>query len=406
MVVAAKNLEPGAVIQKSDLKMATWSGTVPKGSFSNAEPVVGLTVLQEIQQDEPITGSRVASPEGAGGAALGIPAGMRAVSIQTPDSPGVLRLLRAGQHVDIQVVRARGGRTGEPELRTLLQDVPVLAVPEAPQGRNNNNAVLTVLASPTDAELLSLADAGGRVRVVLRNPLDKDKTLLRGGELASLFGDRPAASFRNVSVAARPAAPAPVRSTARPAARELQLRVRMVAAGPAALEQLGARLLAPPPVDHLQVSPFRPGWDVEAALHEYGASRTLEVLSTSDLRAAGGRTVSVEAVSRSSAPCGIQVHFRPSLLPDGRLRLRVEPEVTLPRPESASTHRIETELEISDGQSFLISGLALSGQEGCRLDRLFPRVEEGAGRALVVLVTPHLVVSDRNVPTVAAVVSR
>ena len=154
------------------------------------------------------------------------------------------------------------------------------------------------------------------------------------------------------------------------------------------------------------MSPFRPGWDVEAALHEYAASRTLEVLSISDLRAAGDRTVSVEAVSRASAPCGVQVHFRPSLLPDGRLRLRVEPEITLPRPGSASTHRIETELEISDGQSFLISGLSLAGQEACRLERLFPRVEEGAGRALVVLVTPHLVASDRNVPTVAAVVSR
>jgi len=206
LVVAARSLQAGTIVKEEDLKVASWSGAAPKGSFTAAEPVVGMTVLQEIGQDEPVTGARLASATGAGGASLGIPSGQRAVSIQVPDSPGVLRLLRPGHRVDVEVIR---GRNGEVQLRTVLQNVEVLAVPE-PAARANSStaAVLTVLANPSDSELLSLADAGGRLRIVLRNPLDNDRAALLGGEMAGLFGARPAARVINTSVVRSPRAPA------------------------------------------------------------------------------------------------------------------------------------------------------------------------------------------------------
>ena len=329
LVVAARSLQPGTVVTEEDLKVASWSGAAPKGSFTDAEPVVGMTVVQEIGQDEPVTGARLASASGAGGVSLGIPSGQRAVSIQVPDSPGVLRLLRPGHRVDVEVIR---GRNGEFQLRTVLQNVEVLAVPESPSHGNSGAAVLTVLANPSDSELLSLADAGGRLRVVLRNPLDNDKAPLAGGELAGLFGARPAARIANTAAAR---SPRPSAASAPPSARtashrELELSVRIASASAAGLEQLSARLAALPRPGQLQVSPFRPGWNVETGLQELVSADALQVLSASSLLAGDNRPVAVETSARASASCGVQVHFQPSLLPDGRFRLRFEPQITAP----------------------------------------------------------------------------
>jgi Flp pilus assembly protein CpaB len=410
LVVAARNLEPGRVLEAADLKVAPWAGAVPKGSFSSPQPVVGMTVLQEIEQDEPVTGARVASAEGTGGASLGIPVGLRAVSIQAPDSPGVLQMLRPGNRVDIQVVRTRGGpRGGEAELRTLLQDVPVLFVSENSQGRNNAG-VLTVLANASDAELLGLADAGARLRVVLRNPLDKETAALPGGDVEYLFrGPRtPRPVSAAVSPPSRPKATAPRRpaapqAAAAPPRRELQLSVRMASVTPATLAQLGAQLVSALPINQLQVSPFRPGWDLEATVHELVNSRSLEILSASSLRAGDNRPVSVEAATRAAAPCAVQVLFRPGLLPNGRVRLRVEPQITAPHSSAATMHRMETEVEIAEGQSLLITGFDLAPSGACGLERLFPEAIDPANRALVVLITPQFVgPAGGNTQTTAA----
>jgi Flp pilus assembly protein CpaB len=99
---------------------------------------------------------------------------MRAISVHVSDSSGVLALLRPGQKVDVQVLLTRKIANAEPELRTILEGVPVLAVnptPEAAQGTNLPS--VTLLTNPADADTLALADSGARIRLALRNPLDQ-----------------------------------------------------------------------------------------------------------------------------------------------------------------------------------------------------------------------------------------
>ena len=170
LVVAAKALKAGTVLQSSDVKTIPWvAPELPKGNFGKADDVVGSTVFDSISEGEPVLESRLASTRSAGGA--GVPSGMRAVSVHVSDSTGVLGLLRAGQIVDVQVVR---GKTNEIAVRTALENLRVLSV--IPQteltSQGTSLPVVTLLATPQEADVLATADAGARVRLTLRNPLD------------------------------------------------------------------------------------------------------------------------------------------------------------------------------------------------------------------------------------------
>src|SRR5690348_11825099 len=84
MVVAAKALTTGTVLQTSDVKTIPWPGEdLPKGAYGNAADVVGSTVFDTIAEDEPVMSSRLANAQSAGGA--GVPSGMRAVSVHVTD---------------------------------------------------------------------------------------------------------------------------------------------------------------------------------------------------------------------------------------------------------------------------------------------------------------------------------
>ncbi len=176
MVVAAKALKAGTVLQATDVKLAPWPGPeLPKTAFEDPSQVVGSTVFDPIAEDEPVFSSHLANAQSAGGS--GVPTGMRAVSVHVTDSTGVLAMLRAGQKVDVQVVVGRGGgeRT-ETAVRTALEGLMVLSVNTLPEpgSQGQNLPVVTVLAKPADADVLAAADSGARVRLTLRNPLDDE----------------------------------------------------------------------------------------------------------------------------------------------------------------------------------------------------------------------------------------
>ena len=185
LVVAAKALQPGTILAAADLKTVPWPAPeLPAGAFQDPQQVVGNTVFDPIAEQEPVLTARLASKSGGMG---GVPEGMRAVSIHVTDSSGILGLLRAGQHVDVQVVVGRGN-TGETRVRTALENLTVLNVVPQPEqsSQGQNLPVVTLLAKPVDADLLAVADSGARVRLTLRNPLDpaaRNRTPVSLGEV-------------------------------------------------------------------------------------------------------------------------------------------------------------------------------------------------------------------------------
>ena len=155
VVVAAKAIPAGTVLAENDVQSIPWPvEQTPAGTFESAPQVAGHTVLVPLAQGEPVLATRLASTEKGGGGS-GVPTGMRAVSVHVSDSSGVLAQLAPGQKVDVQVVMTRKSANAEPELRTILEGVPVLSVnpqPE-PSSQGPNLPAVTLLTKP---------DRGGR----------------------------------------------------------------------------------------------------------------------------------------------------------------------------------------------------------------------------------------------------
>src|SRR5262249_31634296 len=118
ILVAARRLDRGTVLQVTDVKLTPWAGIAPpQGAFTAAAQVSGTTLIAQLEGNEPVLESRIASRNSGAGAGLGIAPGMRAISIHASDSSGVIGLLRPGYKVDVQMVSAGA------ELRTILQNI-------------------------------------------------------------------------------------------------------------------------------------------------------------------------------------------------------------------------------------------------------------------------------------------
>jgi pilus assembly protein CpaB len=193
IAVAAKDLEVGSVIKEDDVKLAEWSGAFPEGSTMRPQELVGRGVMIAIMAKEPVIEKRLA-PKGAGGGfSVLIPPGMRAVPLRVNEVAGVAGFVVAGMHVDVLISgNAPGGDNHQGTVtKTLLQNVEVLSAGQDfkkdPEGKPVVVQVITVLATPEQAEQLSLASAQTVVQLSLRNPLDKAVAKTPGTALARLF---------------------------------------------------------------------------------------------------------------------------------------------------------------------------------------------------------------------------
>jgi pilus assembly protein CpaB len=210
----------------------TRAGTATQNpTIATPAEVIGKVALRPIPLGAPIDRSMFDSESKL---AIRVPAGMRAMSIDTTAEIAVAGLVRPGDRVDVQVIypgedaingaRGQGRSRGE----TLLQLVPVLAIgdlvigtaPAAPaDGTGNSTAAsappaqpartVTLALTPEQVATLSLAKSLGGLYLSLRNPTDQVVTAVAPPKPAAL----PAAAARPVRSAraapARRAAPGP-----------------------------------------------------------------------------------------------------------------------------------------------------------------------------------------------------
>jgi pilus assembly protein CpaB len=394
ILVAARNLDRGTILKDTDLKTATWAAKeLPEGALSAPEQAAGKTLYAQVQANEPLTISKLATKDSAGG--LKIPSGMRVLSVKVFDSAGVLALLRSGHRVDVQVFAHRNGQ--EPEVRTFQQNLEVFSVDNAEPGNRGGMPVVSLLATPAEADRLALADSAARVRLLLRNPLDAEHPA-RGTVTVSSLMSGAAPPVLAARSAQKPGIP-PV------ALGRVQIEVKVAEVGAAAFEELHRRAAGAGRGDSLQVIPLTPGREAEQAVTSMAADGRLEVLSATRLTTGNSREVSLHAGAQGAAPnqtCSLNIHLLPSFSGHGTLRLRVRPEITAPRPGGTASRRMETELEIRDGQSFLVTGLADPEQTELLAERLFNRKGlSGSTRQLVVIVKPQLIAPVTSAALVA-----
>jgi len=139
--------------------------------------------------------------------------------------------------------------------------------------------------------------------------------------------------------------------------------------------------------DLLNVFIFRPDINLAAIIKALQANNILQILAEPDLMTSAGKEASFLAGGEFPYPVpqgggaggfvtitiqfkefGVRLNFTPTFNPDGRIHLKVKPEVSSLDFTNAlqfqgflvpalSTRRMESEIDLADGQSFAIGGL-------------------------------------------------
>ena len=194
MVVAARDLAIGTIVRESDLRMADWTGVLPKGVSINRTAAINRGVVSTIFEGEPVMESRLAIAGSGGGLASTIPNGMRACAVKVNEVVGVAGFVIAGMRVDVLITGIPPGALAEngPAVKTLLQNIQVLSaganIDKDREGKPQQVQVVNLLVTPAQAEILSLAGNEMRIQLILRNPLDTVVTAPPGTVMSELFG--------------------------------------------------------------------------------------------------------------------------------------------------------------------------------------------------------------------------
>src|SRR3984957_123505 len=206
VVVAADDIQVGARVEEHDIRIARFpAGGLPGGAYIKKSQVLGRGVIIPISKGEFILPTKLA-PENAGsGLPSLIPPGMRAVSVRVNDVVSVAGFVGPGTRVDVLLTGTPNGST-ESQTTTVLQNVAVIAAGHTLErnaaGEAQHTPVITLLASPEDAERLTLASTEGKIQLALRNPLDTHQEGVEAANAKGLYkGDTPSTPPR---VAVRP----------------------------------------------------------------------------------------------------------------------------------------------------------------------------------------------------------
>jgi pilus assembly protein CpaB len=211
VVIAARPMGVGVTVKPADIKLAKVpSAGFPKNAFSKPEEVIDRPVISPILMEEPLLEGRLAARGSGLGLAPIIPVGMRAVTVRVNDVSGVAGFVLPGMRVDV-LVTGRPPEGNGTVTTTCLQNIMVLSAGTSIQADSRGQAIqaptVTLLASPEQSEILTLANSEGHIQLVLRNASDQSVEKTKGTEIAALYGQR-----------LRPKEPTP---TPRPRVREV-----------------------------------------------------------------------------------------------------------------------------------------------------------------------------------------
>lgn len=175
VVVAAVEIPYGVKLEDAQIKVLAWpSNSVPQGSFSSKEQVVGKITKNNFYPDEPITEKRMS--EHVGGSTLSglISKDYRAISVRVDDVVGVAGFILPGNNVDILSTKKEPA-TNQAITKTLLQNINVLAVDQEVSQEKDKPAIVravTLELKPEQAEIIVQAMQEGTIQLTLRNPDD------------------------------------------------------------------------------------------------------------------------------------------------------------------------------------------------------------------------------------------
>ncbi|OHC68548.1 MAG: Flp pilus assembly protein CpaB [Rhodocyclales bacterium GWA2_65_20] len=210
VVVAARDLELGSVLDPSMLQVVSWpAGSIPAGTIGDVKALDTRVVRTSVSRGEPLLEAKLAPLGTKGGLSAVIGDGKRAITVKVNEVIGVAGFALPGNYVDV-MVNIHDDK-GKPISKIVLERILVLAVAQE-AGRDETKpkvvSAVTVEVSPEQAEKLDLARSVGNLSLALRNQVDKSPVLTTGVRQDDLLH---VAMVREVP----PPAAAPVRAPAK-----------------------------------------------------------------------------------------------------------------------------------------------------------------------------------------------
>jgi pilus assembly protein CpaB len=202
VVVAKVNIPLSTMITADQLTIQQFPRAItPEGIFTNPDKLIGRVTINNIGVHEPLTDLKLA-PVGSEAGLTGVIAeGFRAITVKVDDVVGIAGLVNPGSWVDIVAVITPEGQSSNqgPTSKIVLQHIRVLATNQdieqsSEKGQKDKKdstpatiKAVTLQVLPEQAEKLALAQAEGKLQLVMRNSVDKDEVQTAGSNKRSLL---------------------------------------------------------------------------------------------------------------------------------------------------------------------------------------------------------------------------
>lgn len=195
IVVAAQDLAPGTMIndeaiKKGLVKTTPWpKSSIPAGSYSTPQQLIGKVNRVKIMANEPILESRLAG-EGAG-LTVRLEAGKRALAVRVDEIIGVSGFIVPDDRVDIILTTTPLGADQATKIsKIVLQNKRVLSVAQSTEQKDGKPQLarsMTLELTPEEAEKLTLASSEGQIVMALRGLGDDAETKTIGSNKRDLL---------------------------------------------------------------------------------------------------------------------------------------------------------------------------------------------------------------------------
>jgi pilus assembly protein CpaB len=180
IVVAKVEIPAGTRITAEQLTVSQSRSTVlPYRTFARVDgTILGRIAVARISSGEPVTEDRLFSIRAAGGLSSVIANGYRAMTVKVDDVVGVSGFIMPGSLVDIVVTSIppdNSKRRKKALAKTVLENLKVLASGQNLDKSKDEKGVtraVTLQVTREQAEKLTLASIEGKLRLVMRYPVE------------------------------------------------------------------------------------------------------------------------------------------------------------------------------------------------------------------------------------------
>lgn len=223
ILVAARSLPAGRILQAEDLKWQPWpedavhEAYVPEGASSIAD-LTGKVVRNAFLGGQPLTKDAVVGPQDRGFLAAVLTPGMRAVTVSVSASSGVAGFVFPGDRVDLVVSHEveRGDSARLKVSETIIRNVRVLAIDQAvanEAGQAKVGSTATLEVTPKQVETINVMQQLGDLSLSLRPLAENGDSVGENDEIVSAVPVDNAPTFTTAAQVSRLTSGASARSS-------------------------------------------------------------------------------------------------------------------------------------------------------------------------------------------------